>query len=358
MSSKAKVLIIGSGPSGLAMAHCLAQRGISFSLFEKGDRPLAALRRVDPNMRLISPYRISRLPGTPLPGDCDTYPRFEDFLDDIEAGALRSGIQIITGATATRVRPRKDGVEASLSIDGESMPQTLVGTHVVNASGIIHAPVFPPSFDEKDCEPTFFHSLDVRASHLRKSRRLLVVGGGASAVEVIERWLEVRRSDDHAWLSLRSPMIALWNPILGVDPHYWGWLPEHLPVKLFGKWAYLLKEPMLGRLIPRAIKRGLVTRLPAFRGVTGSRVSFENGESLQPDTIVFATGFRYDTRHLEEMLDYDAQGRPRVVDCRSVRDPRLFLMGFRFGRTFMSPYFRGMMADAEKVARQIAKESR
>jgi hypothetical protein len=34
----------------------------------------------------------------------------------------------------------------------------------------------------------------------------------------------------------------------------------------------------------------------------------------------------------------------------------MFLLGYRFGRTFASPYLRGIARDAKFVAERIAKE--
>ena len=43
---------------------------------------------------------------------------------------------------------------------------------------------------------------------------------------------------------------------------------------------------------------------------------------------------------------------------KGTRAAGLFLLGFRFGRTFASPYLRGIARDAEYVASHIAREKR
>ena len=56
------VTIIGSGPAGLAAAQALAKRNIEYVIFEKDSAVASALRRVDPEMRLLSPKGLSLMP--------------------------------------------------------------------------------------------------------------------------------------------------------------------------------------------------------------------------------------------------------------------------------------------------------
>jgi putative flavoprotein involved in K+ transport len=113
---------------------------------------------------------------------------------------------------------------------------------------------------------------------------------------------------------------------------------------------------MTGRAVVRAIRKGLIKRVPRVREYKNWEVEFENGEKIEPDLIVFATGFDYLKEHLKEVVDFDPDGRPIVKNCESTRAPGMFLLGYRFGRTFASPYLRGIARDAKFVAERIAKE--
>ena len=73
---------------------------------------------------------------------------------------------------------------------------------------------------------------------------------------------------------------------------------------------------------------------------------------------MFATGFTYGFEHLESLVDLDRDGRPIVKNCESTRARGVFLLGLRFGRTFASPYLRGIARDAEYVAELIAQRKR
>ena len=58
-----RVVIIGAGPAGLAAAVCLQHHGISYAVLERGAGPAEALRKIDPEMEILSPTRLSLLPG-------------------------------------------------------------------------------------------------------------------------------------------------------------------------------------------------------------------------------------------------------------------------------------------------------
>ncbi|HEU0251853.1 MAG TPA: NAD(P)-binding domain-containing protein [Pyrinomonadaceae bacterium] len=347
------VVIIGSGPAGLASAKTLAKRNIEYVILEKNSAVASALRRVDPEMRLLSPKGLSLMPDMRPEPDTPTYLPFSVLVHELERYQQQHNLKVKLDCMVLGIRKDERGFAVSYRAeDGERLE--LRGSHVINATGIISQPRLPDNFL---LEPRRWrHSIDTRAEDLAAARQLLVVGGGASAAEVLENWLRGRQESDRAWLSLRSKLIAIPHWIFGIDVHYFSWLPEHLPTSLFGWRAGRLTEPMTGRAVVRAIRKGLIQRAPPVREYKGWEVEFENGERIEPDLIVFATGFSYAVEHLKEVVDLDPDGRPLVKNCESTRTPGVFLLGYRFGRTFASPYLRGIARDAEYVAARIDGE--
>lgn len=349
------VIIIGSGPAGLAAAHALAKRNIEYVILEKDSAVAGSLRRVDPEMRLLSPKGLSLMPGMqPEPGT-PTYLPFRVLVHELERYQQQYDLKVKLDCTVLAIRKEARGFLV-LYRAGDGETRELRGSYVINATGIISQPRLPDNFH---FEPRRWqHSIDTRAEDLVAARELLVVGGGASAAEVLENWLQVRQDGDRAWLSLRSKLVAIPHWILGIDVHYFSWLPEHLPTMWFGRRVARLTEPMMGRAVVHAIRKGLIKRAPRVREYKGEEVEFENGQRIKPDLIVFATGFSYAVEHLKEVVDLDRDGRPLVKKCESTRTPGVFLLGYRFGRTFASPYLRGIARDAEYVAERIAREKR
>jgi putative flavoprotein involved in K+ transport len=349
------VIIIGSGPAGLAAAEQLAKRNIEYVILEKDSTVASALRRVDPEMRLLSPKGLSVMPDMTLEPDAPTYLPFGLLVRELERYQQQHNLKVKLDCTVLSIRKETSGFSVAYR-DADGNRQELHGSHVINATGIISQPRLPDNFH---LEPRRWkHSIDTRAEDLATARELLVVGGGASAAEVLENWLRVRQEGDRASLSLRSKLVAIPHWILGIDVHYFSWLPEHIPTGLFGWRAGRLTEPMTGRAVIRAIRKGLIKRAPPVRKYNRSEVEFENGQRIEPDLIVFATGFSYAVEHLKEVVDLDPDGRPLVKNCESPRVRGMFLLGYRFGRTFASPYLRGIARDAEYVAERIAREKR
>ena len=335
-------MIIGAGPAGLAAAVSLTKRGISCSLLERGGTAAAGLRRVDPEMKLFSPARLSRLPGMRLEVGRPPYPTFGQFLDALDAYRTEHAIEVVTGAEVTRVERTPEGFVVHARVGAEQ--QLLPASHVVNATGIVSAPRLPADFDPATSNLPWIHSVDARADRISTAERMLVVGGGASAAEVLGIWLRAHRPTGRASLSLRSPLRAIPSRILGLDVHYLSWLPEHLPARPLGPWV-APKDGMFGFAVPRAIRAGAIERVPAV-----ARYGADD------DLLVFATGFVHRTEHLGDLVERDRDGWPRARRCESTRTPRLYLLGTRFVRTLASPYLRGIGRDAAFVARRIARD--
>ncbi len=351
------VIIIGAGPAGLAAAETLAKRKIDYLILEKGPSVAHALRRVDPEMRLLSPKELSLMPDMKIEPGAPSYLPFNVLVHELERYQHQHNLKITFNSTVISVQKESKGVAVRYrTIDGEE--HSVRGSHVINATGIISKPRLPDNFKPGSSTIPWLHSIDTRAEHLANARRLLVVGGGASAAEVLENWLRVRQKSDRAWLSVRSKVCAIPHWVLGIDVHYFSWLPEQLPVDLFGWRAGRLMEPMTGRAVVNAMRRGLIKRMAAVRSYKNGKVEFVDEQRLEPDLIVFATGFDYAIDHLKKVIDLNPDGRPIVKNCESTRTRGVFLLGFRFGRTFASPYLRGIARDAEYVADRIAREKR
>jgi putative flavoprotein involved in K+ transport len=349
------VAIIGGGPAGLSAAACLGKRGIAYTLLERGSAPAAGLRRVDPAMKLFSPARLSRLPDMRFSVGGGSYLSLGEYVAALDEYRARHGIALVTGAEVTSVRRQGEGFAVTHAApDGSE--QTLLASHVINATGIVSAPRLPEEFDAGASALTWMHSLDVRAEHVAGARRLLVVGGGASAGEVLAIWLRVHRPGDRAWISLRSPLRVLPDRFLGIDTHYFGWLPEHLPARPLGPWL-LSRDAMFGKTVPRAIRAGAIEQVPAVAAYERTAVRLTDGRVLEPDLLVLAVGFRHANAHLGALVERDSEGWPLARRCESTRTPRLFLLGARFARTLASPYLRGIARDAAYLARRIAREA-
>ncbi|MCB1743019.1 MAG: NAD(P)-binding domain-containing protein [Gammaproteobacteria bacterium] len=115
-------LIIGAGHAGLAMSHCLTQRGIDHVLLERGE--IANSWRVErwDSLRLLTPSWQTRLPGcVDTSGDPDGFRSMPETIGMIERYAER-----ISAPVHTQV-----SVESLLKSDH--------GYHAITTRGVWHA---------------------------------------------------------------------------------------------------------------------------------------------------------------------------------------------------------------------------
>src|SRR5262249_19295233 len=152
------------------------------------------------------------------------------------------------------------------------------------ATGVIARPRLPAELDVAASKLRWMHSLDVRREHITAARRLLVVGAGASAAEVIEIWLTVRKPDDRAWIAARSKLRSVRRWIFGIDVHYLVWLPEHLPGRPFGVRCAPV-DPVFGAEVTGAIRRGLIAQVRVAR-YAPAHVELIGGAAIEPDLVV------------------------------------------------------------------------
>lgn len=342
------VAILGAGPAGLATAVCLQRHGISYVVLERGTAPGAGLRRIDPEMELLSPTRISLVPGMRRQREDPPYLTFPAYVEKLEQLSAEHRIQVRTGAEVVRVARSRHGFSVKLG-DGTALDCT----HVVSATGIVSFPRLPPRFDAAAARYRWLHSIDFRSTHLTEARRLLVVGGGQSAAEVLERWLAHRGVGDRAWFSVRSRTLTLPHWVLGIDVHYLVWPLEFLPSRPLGLDPGTFREPVLGRGLPRALRASAIARVQEIRDYAGPALVAADGERLEPDLVVFATGFDYALDHIRDLVGSGAW--PRVRGCESADAPGLYFLGLRQCRTLASAYLRGIARDARVVAARIAR---
>ena len=65
-----------------------------------------------------------------------------------------------------------------------------------------------------------------------------------------------------------------------------------------------------------------------FEALTTSGVRWADGREMDADAVVLATGFRPAVRHLAALGVTEPNGRIAVRGTRSIREPRLWLVGY------------------------------
>lgn len=174
------VAIVGGGIAGVVHLHYARRAGLHARVFEKGPgvgglwRSLPAWQDIQ-----ISPVDWA-LAGVPIDGALQP-----QVLANIEGWvrtfALADGIQL--DAPVERARPTPDGWDLQL-------PGGVVrARHLVAATGAHNRPVIPPVTRE-DPAVLEWHSSALADPSVLRDRDVLVVGGGASAFDLLDQCIE------------------------------------------------------------------------------------------------------------------------------------------------------------------------
>jgi putative flavoprotein involved in K+ transport len=188
-------LVIGGGQSGLAMSHCLKQRGLSHVVLERGR--IAERWRSErwDGLRFQFPNWSVRLPNFPFAhADPDGFATSQQILDFIAAYAAFVAPPIRCGIEVTRLR-RSDDASGFVA---ETPSSAIEARNVVVATGPYQRPVIPRAFDEAAA------IFQTHASFYRNPDQLppgavLVIGAGASGAQIAE---ELHRACRKVFLSV------------------------------------------------------------------------------------------------------------------------------------------------------------
>ncbi len=219
--------IIGSGMSGILVAHRLLQAGVSVVIFEKNpDIGGTWLENSYPGCRVDVPNHLYSYSFAQT-GDWPNYFSTQDvLLDYFRACADEFGVREhirfnteVSGATWDESEARWD-----VSIVARSGASELVSVQVlVSACGQLNRPHFPDIDGRERFAGTSFHSARWDHDLDLADKRVAVIGSGASAVQFIPPVVE---SAAHTTVFLRTP------PWLLPAPEYMEELPESMRLLL------------------------------------------------------------------------------------------------------------------------------
>ncbi|MEE6272083.1 NAD(P)-binding domain-containing protein [Georgenia sp. MJ206] len=364
------VVVIGAGQAGLSAAYHLRRRGFvapaeaapgarTYVVLDGEAGPGGAWRHRWRSLRMATVNGIHDLPGMALPDPpaCepaneaipDYFARYERELDlavvrpvmvravrrspadaallhDHEEG-LGGPDEVGGGAHAAEERDG-DGVGAG-GEGGRLLVETDAGAWgaraVINATGTWRKPFWPRYPGQLDFRGTQLHVADYERAEDFAGRHTVVVGGGISAVQLLD---EISRVTSTTWVTRREP---LWREddfdreagrraVALVEERVRAGLPPRSVVSVTG----LLWTPALRA----ARERGALERHPMFTRIEPDGVRMADGSFQPAQAILWATGFRAQLDHLAP-LGLRGHGGGIAVDGTRVRaEPRVHLVGY------------------------------
>jgi cation diffusion facilitator CzcD-associated flavoprotein CzcO len=298
-------LVIGAGPCGLSHAKALKDAGIPYEQIEADDEVGGNwYHGTYRTAHIISSRKTTEFSDFPMP---DSYPDFpsQRQMGDYyklytETFGLRPHIEFNTKVTA--VRPRTDELWDVELAGGEQ--RVYKGVLVCNGHHWHKRfPTYPGEFTGE-----YIHSKDFKSPEQLAGKRVLVIGGGNSACDVVS---EAARVSETAHLSLRrgywmTPKTvfgkpAIESPLMGLPVSIQRFLLRILLRVVVGKYEdYGLpkpdhrifeKHPTISTEIFHYLKHGRIKPRPDVARFDGKTVHFTDGTSDDFDMIVAATGF-------------------------------------------------------------------
>lgn len=201
-------IIVGAGPSGLAVAACLANLGVPSTVLEKSTC-LASLwqHRTYNRLKLHLPKHFCHLPLLPFPPNFPKYPSKHHFISYVESYAAAFGIEPRFGCAVDRAEfDRTRGAWVVTVRTGE----VYASRWLVVATGENAEPHMPEMVGMERFEGRrVVHTCGYRCGGEFRGERVLVVGCGNSGMEVS---LDLCRHSAKPYLVVRNNVSIIFLP--------------------------------------------------------------------------------------------------------------------------------------------------
>jgi putative flavoprotein involved in K+ transport len=356
-------VVIGGGQAGLVMGYHLQRAGERFVVLESTPRIGDSWRRRWDSLRLFSFPRYASLPGWRI--SVPSFPTRDEMADYLEAYAEHFDLPVRCGVRVDRLS--RDGDDFLLELSAAGRPVTngqsstasprryLRAGRVILAIGACADPWVPSFASELKPSIRQVHSVTYR-NPSQLSGDVLIVGGGNSGADI---GLEAARAGHRTWVAGRHP----------------GQIPVRIEsrrariaiplIMFFFRRVLTLDTPMgrkaklqmQGHAVPLVRNKiedldatGIV-RLGRIAGVVDGKPMTADGEVLDPDTLVWCTGFRPDF----SWIDLPVLGADGELDQnRGVSAvPGLFFLGQEFQYAAASATIQGLNQDARYLMRVL-----
>ncbi|KAL0928537.1 hypothetical protein M5K25_000427 [Dendrobium thyrsiflorum] len=184
------VLIIGAGPSGLAVAACLTTKHVPFLVLDRDDStaPLWRYRTYD-RLHLHLPKQYCQLPHLPYPPSSPTFLPCADFIRYLDDYVATFGLEKHLKLSRRVDSAKFDLAAARWRVSAANLESGKVEQYearfLVVATGENDEPVFPVGIIGLDqFKGETVHSQQYRTGKAYEGLDVLVVGSGNSGMEI------------------------------------------------------------------------------------------------------------------------------------------------------------------------------
>jgi len=229
----------------------------------------------------------------------------------------------------------------------ETDRETFAARGLINATGTWESPYIPDIPGRALFRGRQLHTHDYRTAAEFAGQHVLVVGGGISAIQLLN---EISLVTTTRWVTRREPVWrsgpfdqeAGRSAVKLVEERVRAGLPPNSVVSVTGLPITPAVEAMRAR--------GVLRREPMFSEVTEDGVRWPDGRTLKVDVILWCTGFRSSLDHLAPLLLREPSGGIRMTGRLATqvgKDPRIHLVGYGPSASTVGANRAGAAAAAE-----------
>ncbi|MFI6262255.1 NAD(P)-binding domain-containing protein [Micromonospora sp. NPDC051006] len=319
------VVVIGAGQAGLSAGYHLRRAGFApgagFVILDADDGPGGAWRHRWPTLTVERVHGFHDLPAMPFPAAAPDQQAAQVVSDYFEAYEREFGLPVRRPVRVQVVHPQPDG-----RLDLHTDRGRWSARALINATGTWSRPFWPHYPGRSSFRGRQLHTADYRGPAEFAGRRVVVVGAGTSAVQLLGEVSAVAAGT--TWVTRRPP-----------DFREIEFTPEHgrAAVALVDARVRTGRPPtsvvgVTGLPVTPEVRRlreqGVLTRLPMFDRITPDGVAWADGRFVAADVILWCTGFRAALDHLAPLKLRAPGGGITMDGTRVVADDRIHLIGY------------------------------
>ncbi|MCQ6268872.1 NAD(P)/FAD-dependent oxidoreductase [Fictibacillus sp. WQ 8-8] len=346
MENPLDCLVIGAGQAGLAAGYHIQKRGWNYVILEASHQPAGSWPSYYDSLTLFSPARFSSLPGYRFPGEPDRYPTRDEVISYLTNYAEHFNFNVVTNENVQKVI-KDNGLFKVETASGK----VFAAKTVISATGAFAHPFIPEMEGFQRYKGRILHSSQYRNTEEFEGKRMVVVGGGNSAVQIAYELTAVAQ----VTLATRRPLSFMPQTFLGKDLHFWLTV-SGIDKASFAKHLGTSVSVLDTGIYQEAISNQKPDHRNLFSSFTEDGVNW--GEEVEKvDAVIFATGFRPNLSYLHSLPQaLGKDGFPQHIKGMSTSINGLGYVGLSGQRSLSSATIRGGGRDANYVIKRLAKE--
>lgn len=320
-------VVVGAGQAGLSSSFHLRRLGVDHVVLDANDSAGGAWKHRWDALTMADVHRVADLPEAPLPAAVG--PERANVFVPAYFAAYEREHELPVERPVVVEHVRQDTEDPALLVV-ESVGRAWRSRTLVNATGTWRRPFIPHYPGQERFAGEQLHTAGYPGREHFRGKRVLVVGGGASAVQFLGA---LRPITDTIWVTRREPVWRTeeFDPEAGREAV--AMVAERVRQGLPPRSVVSVTGLMLRPQEAEAERLGAYERRPMFQHIEADGVRWDDGTFEPVDVILWATGFRPDVEHLAPLHLRSPRGGIQLgataaTATESVVDPRVQLVGY------------------------------